>query len=64
MKCPYCLSSLEKGALVCKSCSRDLYLFGSILEKIDALSDRLDNLVGRELVGREAIENKVTSLEN
>ena len=37
MQCPYCLSPVDDGASVCKTCSRDVYLFRSLLEKIEKL---------------------------
>jgi hypothetical protein len=37
MKCPYCTSAISDAALVCPVCTRDLYLFKPLLEKIELL---------------------------
>ncbi len=37
MKCPYCVSEIDAAALACPHCTRDLYLFKSLLERIGAL---------------------------
>ncbi len=37
MQCPYCTSNINDAALVCPVCTRDLYLFKSLLEKIERL---------------------------
>lgn len=41
MKCPYCLSAVEAEALVCKTCTKDLYLFKPMMEKIGSLEAQL-----------------------
>lgn len=41
MKCPYCLSDIDDEALVCKVCTRDLYLFKPLLEKVAKLEEQL-----------------------
>lgn len=41
MKCPYCTSEIDAAALACPHCTRDLYLFKPLLEKIAALEERL-----------------------
>ena len=41
MKCPYCLSLVEDEAVVCKVCTRDLYLFKPMLEKIRTLEEKV-----------------------
>ena len=41
MKCPYCLSLVEDEAVVCKVCTRDLYLFKPLSEKIRQLEEQL-----------------------
>ena len=37
MHCPYCTSAINDAALVCPVCTRDLYLFKPLLEKIAGL---------------------------
>lgn len=37
MKCPYCVSEIDAAALACPHCTRDLYLFKPLLERIGAL---------------------------
>jgi hypothetical protein len=41
MKCPYCLSLVEDEAVVCKVCTRDLYLFKPMMEKVRALEEKI-----------------------
>ena len=41
MKCPYCLSLVEDEAVVCKVCTRDLYLFKPMMEKIRTLEEKV-----------------------
>lgn len=37
MRCPYCVSEIADEALACPRCTRDLYLFKPLLEKIGQL---------------------------
>lgn len=41
MKCVYCLSAVDEQANVCKVCTRDLYLFRPLLEKVKELETKL-----------------------
>ena len=41
MNCPYCLSEVLEEANVCKTCSRDLYLFKPMMAKIASLEEQL-----------------------
>jgi hypothetical protein len=41
MKCVYCLSAVDDKANVCKVCTRDLYLFRPLLEKVKELEAKL-----------------------
>ena len=59
MKCPYCLSDVDPAASVCKVCTRDLYLFKPLLEKIAVLESRLDGLPERE-----RLQSKIHELES
>lgn len=58
MKCPYCLSAVEQEASVCKVCTRDLYLFKPMMEKVASLESRL-----AEIPDREALERRIAELE-
>ncbi len=41
MNCPYCLSEVSDEAYVCKTCSRDLYLFKPMMAKVADLEGQL-----------------------
>lgn len=41
MKCPYCLSEVEDAALVCKVCTKDLYLFKHLIAQVAELEGKL-----------------------
>lgn len=41
MECVYCFSPVDEKANVCKVCTRDLYLFRPLLEKVQALETQL-----------------------
>jgi hypothetical protein len=41
MECVYCLSPVDENANVCKVCTRDLYLFRPLLEKVKELESKL-----------------------
>lgn len=41
MECMYCLSQVDEKANVCKVCTRDLYLFRPLVEKVQALEAKL-----------------------
>lgn len=41
MECVYCLSPVDEKANVCKVCTRDLYLFRPLLEKVQVLEAKL-----------------------
>ena len=43
MHCPDCTSEISDAALVCPVCTRDLYLFKPLLQKIDALEKQLQD---------------------
>lgn len=39
MQCPYCQSSIPDSALSCSFCTKDLYLFKPLLQKIASLEE-------------------------
>ena len=41
MNCPYCLSEVSDQAYVCKTCSRDLYLFQPMMAKVAELERQI-----------------------
>lgn len=41
MRCPYCVSEIAAEALACPHCTRDLYLFKPLLERIEKLEAKL-----------------------
>ena len=49
MNCPYCLSEVSEEAHVCKTCSRDLYLFKPMIAKIASLEGQLAAIPSQEV---------------
>jgi len=49
MNCPYCLSEVLEEAHVCKTCSRDLYLFKPMMAKIAGLEGQLAAVPSQEV---------------
>lgn len=60
MHCPYCTSEISDAALVCPVCTRDLYLFKPLLQKIDALEKQLLNVA---TAGSKTFEERIARLE-
>ena len=58
MKCPYCLSAVEAEAAVCRTCTKDLYLFKPLMQKIEALEAKL-----AEFPDRDTAEQRIADLE-
>jgi hypothetical protein len=58
MNCPYCLSEVSEEAVVCKTCSRDLYLFKPMMVKVANLEKQLS-----EIPNQEAYEKRIAELE-
>ena len=58
MNCPYCLSDVNEEASVCRTCSRDLYLFKPMMTKVADLERRLE-----EIPNSEAYEKRIAELE-
>lgn len=59
MNCPYCLSEVSEEAYVCKTCTRDLYLFKPMMAKIADLEEKLALVPSQELY-----ELKIAELEH
>ena len=59
MNCPYCLSEVNEEAVVCKTCTRDLYLFKPMMVKVADLERRLE-----EIPNSEAYEKRIAELES
>ena len=58
MNCPYCLSEVSQDAVVCKVCTRDLYLFKPMMAKVADLEKQL-----LEIPNQEAYEKRIAELE-
>ena len=44
MRCPYCISEIDDAAVACPHCTRDLYLFKPLLQRIAELEARVATL--------------------
>ena len=58
MNCPYCLSEILEEAHVCKTCSRDLYLFKPMMAKVADLEAKM-----MAIPSSEAYELRIAELE-
>jgi hypothetical protein len=58
MNCPYCLSEVPEAAVVCKTCTKDLYLFKPMMAKVAELEKHLS-----EIPNQEAYEKRIAELE-
>ncbi|MFM7943774.1 MAG: hypothetical protein ACKN91_03995 [Candidatus Fonsibacter sp.] len=58
MKCPYCLSDIDSEAYVCKICTKDLYLFKPLIQKVSDLEEKLSNVSDREI-----LESRISELQ-
>ena len=59
MNCPYCLSEVAEEALVCKVCTRDLYLFKPMMARVADLEDKLAAAPSSDMY-----ELRIAELEN
>ena len=48
MHCPYCLSEVDEAASVCKTCTRDIYLFKPMMAKLADLEVQLQAIPNQE----------------
>ena len=62
MQCPYCLSEVSDAAVVCKTCSRDLYLFKPLLEKISALETKVQALEAEQSLAQQPIAQQIEEI--
>jgi hypothetical protein len=60
MHCPYCTSDINDAALVCPICSRDLYLFKPLLQRLSEFEKTVE-ANGAEKI--QALESRVKELE-
>ena len=44
MNCPYCLSEVDEEAVVCKACTRDLYLYKPMMARVAELEKQLEEI--------------------
>mgnify|MGYP003335263527 CR=1 FL=1 len=58
MNCPYCLSEISEDAVVCKICTKDVYLFKPMMAKVADLEKQLS-----EIPNQEAYEKRIAELE-
>lgn len=58
MNCPYCLSEVADEAMVCKVCTRDVYLFKATMAKVAELEKRL-----QETPNQDDYKNRIAELE-
>lgn len=60
MRCPYCVSEVDDAALACPRCTRDLYLFRPLLEKLGQLEKAVAEQAKGIAAGAEA---RIAALE-
>lgn len=60
MHCPYCTSEINDAAFVCPVCTRDLYLFKPLLQKIEGLEQQVREATAAE---NKALVERVARLE-
>lgn len=60
IRCPYCVSEVDDAALACPRCTRDLYLFKPLLEKLGQLEKTVAEQAKATAAGAEA---RIAALE-
>ena len=60
MHCPYCTSDISDAALVCPACTRDLYLFKPLLQRIESLEKQREAHQAETVL---ALESRFAALE-
>jgi hypothetical protein len=67
MRCPYCVSEIADEALACPRCTRDLYLFKPLLEKIGQLeksvAEQAKSATGASETRIAALEQELAALK-
>ena len=58
MNCPYCLSEVDDAAVVCKVCTRDVYLFKPMMARVAELEKQL-----AEICNQTDYEEQILGLE-
>ena len=62
MLCPYCTSDINAAALVCPVCTRDLYLFKHLLERIETLEKQVEAKDTEHAQALESLEKELEGL--
>src|SRR5262249_10572747 len=53
MKCPFCSEEVKDDAIVCKHCRYDLTVVRALMERVEDLTKKLQNVSGQSAVTRE-----------